>query len=228
MKFRVLNEVDTLRAVRAEGRSLARFGDGEIKLAVLAQPSPGQIYVPTLARRLAEVATSKSDSLVVAIPRIFDGMPAAKVDSWKRWTERERTVLWRKGRVYGSAFVSRPDFSGAPFEPDYWRLMRSIWDGRPALLVRGSAKRPELFDNVASLELLIGPPSNAWCQFGNLLAACLLWAGQPKNAGGIVLMQLGPTATVLAHDLALEGVQALDLGKASRFYRAEVARAEPA
>lgn len=220
----VLCERDTLRLILDGRRSLSRFGDGELGIMMCRQNAPGQRHDPALAQRLSGVAECRDDRLVVAVPRIYQHIPPGRRKNWAMWARPERIpAAWRE-RIMGSAFISRPDFYGEPFGADYWALMRSIWQGRTVLLVRGGprARRvPALFDNAASAEVLVGPRPDAWADYSALLASCLLWA--PAHPEGLVVAMLGPTATILAADLALQDVQTLDLGKAPRFYRQEMA-----
>lgn len=171
-----------------------------------------------LAKALRKTAATNFKKLIVAIPRIFEHIPEAK-HRWARWRQPARCVMWDERKAYGSAFISRPDFYGVPFGQEYWNTMRRLWAWRDVLLVRGDDKRPALFSNAGSVELMRAPNRDAWASYHDVLAECLTWAAEHKD--GLVIAQLGPTATVLAHDLAIRGVQCLDLGKADRFYRHE-------
>jgi hypothetical protein len=211
--------MQTVERILERGCSIARFGDGEITIAVCGGGAPGQDYDPGLAAALRKTAATNIKKLVVAIPRIFEYIPPEK-HRWTRWLQPSRCVMWDTGRKYGSAFISRPDFYGQPFGREYWDKMREIWDNRDVLLVRGDDKVPRLFHNAGSIEPVQAPNRNAWAAYHRVLDQCLSWAAD--NPEGLVLAQLGPTATVLAHDLCIRGVQCLDLGKADRFYRDEM------
>ena len=180
----------------------------------------GPGLLPDLGKALRRVAKAEVPGLLVAIPDIFTYIPPAKF-RWERWLAPERTKIFDPDITYGNAFVSRPDFYGVPFGAEYWATMRRIWEGRPVLLVRGDDKRPALFDNASSLELLIGPNRNAWALYPSILARCRGWTPDPE---GVVIAALGPTATVLAFDCARYGIQCLDLGKAEEFARKELAQ----
>lgn len=217
--FNVLSPLETLHRILSGRLGLSRFGDGEQGLAVCESSARGQEYVPSLGKALRKVARAQIRGLLVAIPDIFRHIPPEKF-RWARWATPERTRIFDPEITYGNAFVSRPDFWGEPFGPEYWATMRQIWDGRPVLLVAGSEKRPALFDNAASIDLCECPARDAWASYHDILARCLEWAGEHPD--GVIVAQAGPTATVLAFDCARHGVQCLDLGKASRFYRDEM------
>jgi hypothetical protein len=156
--------------------------------------------------------------------------------SWARvWRFRHTTRTWPPGfgrswsrsrlpicssasprtpaTFYGSTFISRPDaFELSPAELAELRdLWRRVWDHRDILIVTGSGSRfllePDMFDNVRSSEFLYGPSENAFREYGDILSRI---RGHSRDKLG--LMALGPTATVLASDLAKEGYQAIDLG----------------
>lgn len=219
----VLTELETVRLL-CEGKSLARFGDGELGIAVMNRGAPGQAWALSLARRLRWILASDMPDLVVAIPNLWNSpIPKHMARNWSPWLQSGRMRMYRRVRIYGSAFVSRPDFYGQPFGMDYWNMLRSIWEGRPVLAVRGGGLRPKnlvLFDNAADLRLIACLPRDAWSEYDRLLRDCAKWA--EKRNDPVVCLMCGPTATVLAHGLCQAGVQALDLGKAPRFYRKEM------
>jgi hypothetical protein len=223
----VLSELETVRLLRDERRSLARLGDGELGIAVMNKGAPGQVYDGKLARRLREVLASDLPGLLVAIPNIWNApIPKARRRNWEPWTRPERMGLYRPSVTYGSAFCSRPDYFGRPFGPEYWNTMRSIWAGRPMLAVCGEGFRPKnlgLFDNTARLGLKACLPRDAWSEYPRLLTECLAWGGAWHGQNPVFALMAGPLATVMAHDLCKAGYQALDLGKAPRFYRKEMA-----
>jgi hypothetical protein len=226
--IQVMDEHATLRAVGR--RCLARLGDGEIKL-MMGQWIKGQDADPGLAKNLRRLVREHADHTVVAIPRIFGEIPEHKRAFWERYALPDRTHFYDRAHVYGSSFVTRPDHFPHLDCPEYWSLFRSLWDGRPALLVKGTpdgheTKRPALFDNTASLETVPAPPRNAWDEFEALFLRCLTW-GQ-TTPDGIVLLCAGATATVLAYRLGAVGVQAIDCGHAPGYYarRGELGQGE--
>lgn len=142
--------------------------------------------------------------------------------NWSPWLRPERRGLWRADKTYASSFISRPDFFGRPFGLPYWSLLRSVWENRPVLAVvseRMPEKKLALFNTAARVGIVRGPARNAWSEYERIRRDCLEWAEAAPE--GVVCAMLGPTATVLCHDLAVRGVQALDLGKAPRFYLKE-------
>ena len=144
-------------------------------------------------------------------------MPPGKEQWYQEFTlPRARDALLLKDWTYGSTFVSRRDaWVGMEDEEAYWRLVRGIWQDRDVLLVAGSAKGLQagaLLTNAASVKVLQSLERNAWTDRDRLMEACLAWVQDEKPRDPLVYLALGATATVLAHDLTICGIQALDLG----------------
>lgn len=201
----VISEHDTLRLV-LEGRSLARYGDGEFKLArggaIKSQPAH-----PHLAARLSEILKASGECLV-GIPNIHSDTPKAEF-----WTKHLHAAELLSDRPYVSSFISRPDSAPWINTDEYWQSMSQFWIGRDITIVRGSGKAftPELMTGAKMITEIIGPRYDGWSAYASLLDRI----GHPDR----VLISLGPTATVMAVDLCARGVHAIDLGHAGAFYR---------
>lgn len=219
MTIRVLDEWETIRRV-ADGRlSIARLGDGEIKLAA-ERSCKTQVGSPDIAKRMRRVLLSDDPRVLVAIPRIFDQEPSlAKPGFWPQHVPAFRK-LCRPGAAYGSSFVSRRDAWPIPLEAEFWRLWQEIWAARPVLLVTGSNKgrraEGKLLGNAASVDRLDCPKQDAWAAQEALMADCMAWAAAKVDP--LVALACGPTATVLAHALGKAGVQAIDIGHAPQAF----------
>ena len=99
----------------------------------------------------------------------------------------------------------------------YADLLKKIWHGRELLIVEGEFSRlgvgNDLFKNVTALQRIICPPKNAFNSYDHILTESKKWG---KNK--LILIALGPTATVLAADLAEEGFWAIDIGHVDMEY----------
>lgn len=194
----VIGEAETLQRV-LDGASLARYGDGELKMADGAGIK-SQTADPVLARRLREILHDSGDCLV-GIPNIHSATP--KAPFWRPFLAYERLLT---NRVYASAFITRPDSAPWINDPAYWSSVESLWVGQDVTLVRGSEKslRAEDLIGAASVTEVIAPRQHAWASYADLMNR----VGTPARA----LLCAGPTATVLAVDLCAKGVHAVDLG----------------
>lgn len=210
----VLGEFETLRRVLA-GASLARYGDGELKMADHNVGIKSQPADPDLSQRLREILVD-AGSCMVGIPNIRSQTPKAAF--WNKYTRYAQ--LLNASRRYVSAFVTRPDSAPWINTAEYWALLDSLWLGRDVTLVRGSTKSLVAEDlyGARTVTEVVAPRQAAWAEYASLLARI----GTPERA----LLCLGPTATVMAVDLCAKGVHAIDLGHVGMFRRKHL-RGEP-
>lgn len=208
----VLGEARTLERAH-EGRSIARFGDGELKVA-LGADAKSQCGAPDLAQALRAVLRDARGPCLPCIPNI-DTLPRGpKEPFWSAYRGSRFTRLYLPGLVYGSAFVTRPDSAPHIDTAAYWERVIDLWRGKDVVLVRGSEKSltAERLVGAHGVREIVGPRQHAWAEHREIFA-------QLKDETRPVLMCLGATATVLAHRLAHEGVHALDLGHIGMFLK---------
>jgi len=203
----VLSESDTLDRVLA-GVSLARYGDGEFKIAGTSSDIKSQPYHIELAKRLRNILID-SGACMVGIPNIHSATP--KAEFWGR--QMQFCSLLDDTRRYASSFITRPDSAPWIDEPSYWDRLESLWVGHDVTLIGGSPKslKPEDLVGAGTITEIQAPRQNAWAEYGDLVKRI----GRPKRA----IICLGPTATVLAVDLCRRGVHAVDLGHIGMFLR---------
>lgn len=209
----VMTEADTL-AHAVQGRSIARFGDGELKLA-LGRAAKSQRAEPGLRAFLKQMlasddAPARAPHCIVCIPRLFP--PGPKADFWRPYTGGPYLWLYRQGASYGSAFITRPDSAPDIDRPEYWDLLAQLWRGKDVVLVRGSGKSltADRLPGAGSVEEIVAPVQHAWTEAENLFKRL---RGERRT----VLMCLGATATALCWRLSWEGVHAVDLGHVGMF-----------
>lgn len=219
-----VEDVDTtLRLIKDEGKSIARFGDGEFSAIAGRVRHKFQSEIDEkLAARLREVLESDEPNLLIGIANNY-GCLDAYTDQAKREIRRymqrvvraEHLSLLSPEKVYYDAYVTRPyimyvdNMTDAP--ASRFEKIRDIWSGRECLVVEGAQTKVgegnDLLDNAKSVEKIIGPAENAFNEYDRILSECLK---QPKDR--LFLLALGPTATVLAYDLCRAGYQAIDIG----------------
>jgi|SRR5262245_54631387 len=206
---KTLTEFETLEAAHA-GQSIARFGDGELKLAV-GHDAVSQRAHPALKIRLQTILKHADRNALVCLPIAKPESP--KVTHWRGYMRTYRD-LWNPDATYGSAFITRPDSAPWIDTPDYWDRMAQLWRGRDVVLVRGSAKgfTPEDLKEARTVSEIMAPRQHAFEEFDALFRRL---RGEKRR----VLLCLGATATALAWALGGEGVHALDLGHVSMFMR---------
>ena len=217
----VLDEVQTLQAV-VNGASLARYGDGELKMASHDAGIKSQDSDAALSQRLREVLL-KPGACLVGLPNIHEVLRQhvsdQKVEHWSKYMRYGR-MLSVMDRPYVSAFITRPDSAPWIDTPAYWKLFASLWVGQDVTVVRGSGKSltgDRLIEwGAGTVTEILAPRQHAWFQYQELLERI----GTPARA----LLCLGPTATVMAMDLCAKGVHAIDCGHVGMFYRKYLAQ----
>jgi hypothetical protein len=209
----VTGERETLDRV-LDGASIARYGDGEFKMASHGASIKSQRGHPELTRRLRAILED-SGACLVGIPNIRSATP--KVEFWGKYMRYADLLA---DRPYVSSFITRPDSAPWIDTPEYWATVESLWRGRDVTLVRGSTKSlvAEDLASARTVTEIVAPRQHAWAEYASLLERI----GTPER----VLLCLGPTATVMAVDLCAKGVQAIDLGHLGLFRRKHL-RGEP-
>ena len=211
---------ETIDKIIKERCSISRFGDGEFEIIAGKARPIFQQPDSALADRLKEVLNSNCPNHLLAIADNygsidkFDNAAAMAIREYMTPEVRERHIkLLDYNRTYYDAYLSRPyilykDKEHA--EKRFQHLMK-IWEGRKVVIIEGDKTRMgvgnDLFHNVKSLRRIIAPSENAFLRYDAILqAACKL------DKKVLFLIALGPTATVLAYDLAAQGFQAVDIG----------------
>ncbi len=200
----VLSEAQTLDRVLA-GASLARYGDGELKMCD-GSSIKSQDRDPRLQRRLREILVD-AGACLVGIPNIHSETPKPR---WKEFAVYARLLAEHE---YGSSFITRPDSAPWIDTDEYWGKVESLWLGRDVTLVRGSTKSLTAEDLVGARTVteVICARQHAFAEYDRILER----VGTPARA----LLCLGPSATVMAVDLCAKGVHAIDLGHIGMFLR---------
>lgn len=215
----IAGELETMTKVAA-GASLARFGDGELKMMF------GKSYVRqrgslAIATELFNVLNHPAEQCLVGIPTLDPKGP--KYENWTRHVERYERVIQRPGPFY-SAFVTRPDSAPWIESQEYLRLVLSVWANRRALIVCEPTNKllPVMRATAGSLQHIQCPSHESYPLIGKFEREIL--AAKPE----ITVLCCGVTATCLANRLAGHGLHTLDFGSAGGMMARLHEAAEPA
>lgn len=223
MTPKVHDEWKTLELVRDKHMSIARFGDGEFKLCD-GRNQISQLPNEALQTKLNNILHSNNKSLLVCIPNIHDEnifslMSEQKQKFWKNYLGDKTLNFLREYKEYGSSFITRPDSAPGINKDDYWKGWQSVWADKRVLLVDGVQSRFNKagpLDNTSYLNNIKCSSNNAFNYYDEILFS--IDSHCTAEAIDLVVLSLGPTATVLAADLNGKGIWALDLGRFGVFY----------
>lgn len=221
-RLQILNGRETLARV-SSGKSIARFGDGEFGMMTRVSNIGFQQYDPILANELIRVMSEENDDVLLCIPHYltnFDGAKKETVDYWKQYLNKHAIELYsllktcnKTKYTFGDALVTRPyiDYSDSDNAFVIYRYLKELLMHKKVLIVEGDRTcigvGNDLLDGTESVRRIVCPNENAFSLYQKILVSVL---NNWKNE--IVLIALGPTATVLANDLSKKGIQAFDIG----------------
>lgn len=217
----VLSSELTINKIINDRCSVCRFGDGEFHLMTQSKDLKFQKRSALLSQRFKDILVSKDERLLVCIPKVF-------TESDLKYRTRESKKFWRdhvanyriqwykhldlKKTYYNSTFtrnyIAVKDKTNIE---KYFNSVKRIWENRELLIVEGEYSRigagNQLFNNAKSIVRIIAPSENAFFQYENIFNETLKYSKDK-----LILIALGPTATVLAYDLHKFGYQAIDIG----------------
>jgi len=217
-----------LNKIVKEKKSLSRFGDGEFEIMRMKNRPWFQEPTIELSTRLKEVIQSAFESLLIAVADNYGNLDKyteqAADDIRKYITQnntREDTLKFLSpNKTYYDTYVSRPYiiYKDKARAEEIFKLWKRVWDNRDILLVEGETSRMglgnDLFFNANSIRRILCPKTNAFQKYNKILEKITYYA----NKNDLILITLGPTATVLAYDLAKLGYQAIDIGQLDNEY----------
>lgn len=222
---KVASVLNTINYVVEHQCSVSRFGDAEMKVAKGMNISY-QTNSLRLTAMMRDVLSKPIENHIVCLPDIFDNLQSYTEENrlfWRKHLSYYRR-LWYKylvpGRLYYNSFMSRcymPYADKDEVEICFNRL-KKIWEDRDVLLVEGERSRlgfgNDFLSNAKSVKRILGPNKDAFKLYDRIYTEILKYDRKKY----LVLLALGPTATVLAYELAKSGYQAVDLGHADIEY----------
>lgn len=222
-KPHILSKEETIRQIVEERKSIARLGDGEFAAIVRQKRWNFQSESELLSVRMQEVLKSDHKDLLIGLHPTFYmnlfGLPEDEADGVRAYMQpmvrRLHAELLDRNKIYGNALFHNMDT-----DADVAALKR-IWDRRDCVFIEGvhtcMGVGNDLFDNCHSIERILGPAENAIDKYDEIMSQAL-----KQSKEKLILLALGPTATVIAHDLFKEGYQAVDIGHIDLIYEAYI------
>ncbi|MDE5412674.1 SP_1767 family glycosyltransferase [Alkalihalobacterium chitinilyticum] len=214
----IKNSDETLDKILESNCSVSRFGDGEFNV-MLGGSINFQKHSVILKDRLFEIINSQHSNHIVCIPYVFKslrGLTPKSKDYWRKYMNskyNEIKTLLNSNNEYYDSLVTRVyiDHLDKSKSLERFKKFKKIWDGKNIVIVEGSKTRfgrgNNLLENSRSIKRIICPAESAFSKYQDIVTEV-----KKQSREDLILISLGPTATVLAYDLAKSGFQAIDIG----------------
>ncbi len=216
----ILPAEEAVEKIIRQEKSLVRFGDGEFELMMMRKRAGFQAVNQDLAERLKQILVSSHENILVALADNYGSLKKYTTEAAEDIREyltpevrREHMSLIDRDRIYYDAYLSRPYilYEDKTMAGRRFAQLKKIWEGKRILIIEGDKTRMgignDLFNDAAQRRRIVVPNVDAYDKYEEILD-CVRQTVKDE----LILIALGPTATVLAYDLAVLGFWALDIG----------------
>ena len=220
--LKIKSSLFTLNKIINNNSSISRIGDGEFIL-IFGKNIGFQKYNQTLAKRLIQILNSNEKNLLIGInlPYKEKDLHFFKkyiINYYKKFFYKYKfkiAKILNKQKIYYSALITRfyidYNYNNNKNIKKYIEKLKIIWDKKNVLIIEGEESRlgigNDLFNNIKSIKRIICPKKNSFSVYDKIINETL-----KVTKKRLILIALGPTATILAYDLYKLGYQAIDVG----------------
>lgn len=227
--LKILDSLQTTSMIYSRKMSVSRFGDGEMDMVLtyLGEKTVAcgfQRYDKLLAKRLHDIIIAPElKNHMLCFPACFGsigviGMKWEPFRYWQYYIHEYLDIFLRiiPNRMLGDANFTRfyISYMDKKKSLQIFESIRNIWTDREVLIVEGEHTNcgigNDIFSNAKSVSRVICPAKNAFSKYDEILETVDIIA-RNKNTP-LILIALGPTATVLSYDLCKKGHQSIDIG----------------
>lgn len=219
----IMSPEETIAYIKNNNCSVARLGDGEFSIMMQSGAPTFEKGSPEMGEQMKKVFAHQSSDLLICLPSILSSkklMDYRDISFWKNWAlynqqnvVEEIRKLISEEYVFGCAEISRPYSTCKRIEDakKTFDSLKELWENKNILIVEGAQTRMgvgnDLLTNSKSIKRILIPPEDAFSKYNKILTSVL------KNYNNeLILLAAGPTATILASDLAYNNIQAIDIG----------------
>jgi glycosyltransferase family protein len=215
---KVLTIEETLDLILSEQKSFTRYGDGEFNL-IYNIPNGFQEIDKLLSKRLNEVLLSDAKNCLICIPGSLHSLTGMVWQSKLMWIHlignyyKNYNTNFNFLKIYPNSLMTRPymDLCDKNRSVAIFKKLKKIWENRDIIIVEGEHTKlgvgNDLFANSKTIKRVITVTKNAFAKYDLLYDEI-----KKSDKQSLILIALGPTATVLAYDLSKIGLQACDVG----------------
>lgn len=211
----IMEPEETLKYIIDNKVSMGRFGDGELSL-IMGKSIRFQDYNDSLKNDLVNVLNKKDYKFLPCI--IGNANSKYPFEEYTKDFLQDNTAkilpfFHNDKIIYGEAGVTRYSLNKMGVDKSIC-LWKNVWKDKKVLFVYGKGSRffinETLFGNIKSYDLLETKAVNAYSEINSIIEKV-----KEYNKNTLILLALGPTATILSYKLSVEGYQALDIGHLS-------------
>lgn len=217
-KIKILTVEESLKKLLTEKKSICRLSDGEMNI-IFNRGIGYQNPDTELAKRLKEILQTKQDFCFVGITEALNRLDNLTDENKEYWINnmyefREKWLeLLNEDMEYLAVQITRPyiRYKDRSMAKTYFKMLKDLWKDRDVIICEGEQTRlgvgNDLLKECKSIKRILCPSENAFSKYTQILKEL-----KKESKDSLFLIALGPTATILAYDLAKEGFQALDVG----------------
>ena len=218
-KVRILSDEETIEYIIEKKVSYSRFGDGEFNWILKNKQNSFQKDDENMANRMKEILLNPNDKVLVGLPLGIKNTRGFILYAKKFWTytfvkNYKKLLKYIPPQKYGNASVTRPymDYKNKKISKQKFENIKKLWQNKDVVIVEGEKTKigvgNDLLNNANSVKRIICPARNAYDKYENIFNTINSKVTKDK----LVLIALGPTATILAYDLGKIEYQAIDIG----------------
>lgn len=220
----IMSYKKTIKYIQKKKCCVARYGNGEFD-QIFNKKELFQETSEMLSKKLAETLENKNKNLLLCLPRCLNTLKGCNDhsrDFWITWGKKDDyhkqivdMIRSHAGRryIFGDSLFTRPyiDWKTSKRAEITFPMLKSIWEGKDVLIVEGDETRlgvgNNLFDGAKSIKRILVPALNAFNKYDDIKETVL-----ENYSDELIIMAIGPTATILASEFADMNIQALDIG----------------
>ncbi|MBB5888000.1 GT-D fold domain-containing glycosyltransferase [Lactovum miscens] len=219
----VMTADETIDFIIKNHCSVSRFGDGELSYLVGNRNPTFQPWSKKLANELKNLSkyNDSNEKILVCIPDIFDDARLDRLtDNIKSFwiiNRKKYAFYWKnfsKSHQYGDSLFSRfyTILKNKGEAKIFISKVKNIWNKKNVLIIEGELSRlgvgNDLFENALKVRRILAPSVNAYSKIDQIEE----YVTSKISRKDLILLALGPTATVLSIRLSNLGYQAIDIG----------------
>lgn len=228
-RIHILSYEETIELIIKNRQSIARVGEGEFGL-IFGGAISFQEANEELSIRLKQILCSNEKNITIGIGEVWFNYSLVNlgevaenfIDNHMASNAKNMLELLDYNKTYIPAGMTQvyQIFKEYDFEK-YFDHIKQIWKNKDVTIVCGEGIfrniDNNIFDCARSVEYVYAPSRNAFAEYDAILENA-----KKIDMSRIVVLILGPTATVLAYDLAKLGYWALDFGHIAKDYDAYI------